>query len=108
MLGLKPQEIESIRRVFAGHPQILRGVVFGSRAKGNFKPFSDIDISIVTNGLDHHRFISILSELDDLLLPYEIDLLEYDSITNVDLKDHIDRVGVEIYSRAPHPDTKQK
>ncbi|SLM33087.1 conserved hypothetical protein [Desulfamplus magnetovallimortis] len=35
--------------------------------------------------------------IDDLMLPYEVDIVDYNSIENCDLKDHIDRVGKKFF-----------
>lgn len=98
-LGLTDKELDSIRGVFVKYPKIMRAAVFGSRAKGTHRRFSDIDIAIFSESLTHSEFSQLLLELDDLLLPYEMDVLEYEKIANQELRDHIDRVGVEIYAR---------
>lgn len=74
-------------------------LIFGSRAKGNYKPGSDIDLSI-KGEIDQQTLFRLENELDDLLLPYTIDLLLYHKITNLDLIAHIDRIGVAFYSKS--------
>lgn len=39
----------------------------------------------------------IIQELDELMLPYQIDLSVFDEIENPDLVDHIMRVGRPLY-----------
>ncbi|WP_197904747.1 nucleotidyltransferase domain-containing protein [Desulfosarcina alkanivorans] len=51
--------------------------MYGSRAKGNFKPGSDIDLTLKVNRLNLHLLNKISLELDDLLLPYTVDLSIY-------------------------------
>ncbi|MEW6552586.1 MAG: nucleotidyltransferase domain-containing protein [Campylobacterota bacterium] len=70
-------------------------ILFGSRAKGNFKNGSDIDIAIKSKDVDFHKIMRMKSRLDELDLPYKIDLIDYNSIENIELKNHIDRVGIE-------------
>jgi predicted nucleotidyltransferase len=93
--GLPAHAAERMRTVFATNPDIEQVILFGSRAKGNFKPASDIDLA-VTGTANLGR---IDWELDDLLLPWEIDLVQFDRISNPDLREHISRVGQVFYSR---------
>ena len=99
--GLKDSEQELIRDVLRRHDEITEAKIFGSRAKGNFKPGSDIDLTLSGSGLDERIRGRIDEELDDLLLPYQFDLSVFTSITHADLIDHIRRVGVVFYKRIP-------
>jgi predicted nucleotidyltransferase len=87
-----------MRAVFATHPSIEQVILFGSRAQGNHKRTSDIDLAL-TGPIDFSELGTISWELDDLLLPWEIDLLHFDRITNQDLREHIARVGHVFYSK---------
>jgi uncharacterized protein len=98
--GLSDQTIAKICGVFANHPAIDRAVLYGSRAKGNFKPGSDIDLSLHGTGLSLKELGDIDFELDDLLLPYMIDLLIFAQLKHAGLREHIERVGVVFYQRA--------
>lgn len=90
-----------ISRVLASHPAVTEAVIFGSRAKGNFKPGSDIDLTLKGEGLDLRQLNKISLELDDLLLPYTFDLSLYAHLTDPDFLDHIRRVGLVLYRRDP-------
>ena len=92
--GLELSVIEKIRDVFAGYPQIERVLLYGSRAKGDYRPGSDIDLTIVGDQLTMSELIQIENELDELLLPYKIDLSLLHKIESRELIDHIRRVGV--------------
>ena len=59
--------------------------MYGSRAKGNFKPFSDIDITLMGDRLTYNTLSSLSDEIDDLLLPYSVDLSIYGKLKNADL-----------------------
>ncbi len=98
--GLSEQTIEKICGVFAKHPAIDNAVLYGSRAKGNFKPGSDIDLALHGAELSFKDLSDIDFELDDLLLPYTIDLLIFDQLSHAGLREHIERVGVVFYQRA--------
>ncbi len=97
--GLKDQTIAAIQGVFAKHPEIERAIVYGSRAKGNFKPGSDIDLTFEGADLNIETIYRIDEELDDLMLPYKFDLSILRQIENPALVEHIRRVGQEIYKR---------
>lgn len=97
--GLKQQTIESICAVLARHPAVEKAVLYGSRAKGNFKPGSDIDLTLCGPSLTSRELTVIADELDDLLLPYKIDLSMYEHLDHEGLRDHIERVGVDFYRR---------
>ena len=95
--GLNEETIDKICGVFANHPAIEQAVLYGSRAKGNFKPGSDIDLSLNGAGISSKELGDIAFELDDLLLPYSIDLLVFDHLNHAELREHIERVGVVFY-----------
>src|ERR1700741_1187335 len=94
--GFKDGDLETIVQTIAKFPEIKRAVIFGSRAKGNHQAGSDADIAIwTTNDNAISQLYGILN--DEILLPYKFDVLNYDKIDNPDLKDQIDRIGIEIY-----------
>ena len=97
--GLKEQTIESICGVFARHPLVEKAMLYESRAMGNFKPGSDIDLTLFGESLTSLELGVIEEELDDLLLPYQIDLSIFHRIENMDLREHIERVGVVFYRK---------
>lgn len=97
--GLRWETIKKINFVFQTFDEIDAAVLYGSRAKGNFKPGSDIDLALKGERLDLHLLNKISLALDDLLLPYTFDISIYHQISNPDLIDHIIRVGKIFYAR---------
>lgn len=97
--GLKESTIQKINSVFENYSQVDEAVIYGSRIKGNYQNGSDIDLTLKGKFLSLQLLFSIESDLDDLLLPYKIDLSIYDKIENQDLIDHILRVGISFYKR---------
>jgi len=95
--GLPPATLDKLNSVFARHGGIESVLIFGSRAKGNYRPGSDIDLTIKNAVIPFMEFMQIENQIDDLMLPYTVDLSQYRQIENADLIAHIDRVGVEIY-----------
>ena len=97
--GLKENVIERISHVFSTAEQVEEAILYGSRAKGNFKNGSDIDIVLKGKGLTLQVMNQIGTGLDDLLLPYMFDVSVYSRISDPDLLDHIRRVGVIFYQK---------
>ncbi|MEQ1555843.1 MAG: nucleotidyltransferase domain-containing protein, partial [Gallionella sp.] len=67
--------------------------------KGNYTTGSDIDLTLMGAALTADMQYEIFSELDELLLPYSIDLSLYAQLDHRALRDHIERVGVVLYAR---------
>lgn len=97
--GLSSQTVEKITRTFLTFPEIEKAVLYGSRAKGTYKTGSDIDLILYGKNLTEGIRDSIASTLDDLLLPYTIDLSISHSLTKGALLDHIQRVGITFYTK---------
>ncbi|MCI6337126.1 MAG: nucleotidyltransferase domain-containing protein [Prevotella sp.] len=95
--GLETMEMDKIIMSIASIDGVDKAVIYGSRAKGNYKPFSDVDISLVGKSLSYSDLLRLHSIIDDLLLPYDIDLNIFDLIQNENLKEHILRCGRVIY-----------
>ena len=95
--GLKEEVILAIQHVFARYPEVEKVLLYGSRAKGNYKPASDIDLTLLGKNINNTLLNKISWELDDLLLPYTFDLSLFDHLSNIALLDHIERVGVIFY-----------
>jgi uncharacterized protein len=66
---------------------------------GSYRPGSDIDLMIESDELPHGEYLSLLNEIDDLLLPWQCDIIRSEQISNDALREHIARVGIIVYSR---------
>ena len=99
MYGLLSSDLDFMEKVFTRFPEIQQAVLYGSRAKGNFKKGSDIDLALKGEGLG--RTVTAVWGIlnDEAPFAYDVDVLDYASLTNQNLKEHIDRVGITIYSR---------
>ena len=97
--GLKKKQLEKICEVLSHHPEVDEAILYGSRALKTNKPGSDIDLTLKGNALDLKLLNKISAELDDLLLPYNVDMSLYNSINDSELLDHINRVGIKLFSR---------
>lgn len=97
--GLPAATLDQLNSVFARHDAIDSVLIYGSRAKGNYRHGSDIDLTIKSGEIPFAEFMQIEDQIDDLMLPYTVDLSQYRQIGNAELIAHIDRVGVAIYAR---------
>lgn len=99
LLGLTELTVDKLCSVFKKHDAIESVFVYGSRAKGNYKEGSDIDLTINGGLLPFFELMKIEDEIDDLYLPYGVDLSQYQQLKNTNLIDHIDRVAINIYQK---------
>lgn len=97
--GLSDRTLQKIQSVFRHYPQIERAILYGSRATGTYRNGSDIDLTLYGDALTHSVLSRIDTELDDLLLPYTIDLSIFHQIDNPAMVQQIQRVGVNFYEK---------
>lgn len=97
--GLESNVIRAVHSVLKKHTEIERTIIYGSRAKGNFRTGSDIDLTLLGGNLTDQLLSTIAQELDDLNTPYLFDLSIFNQLQSQDLKEHIDRVGQIFYQR---------
>ena len=98
--GLSDKVITKIIQVFTQFSQVEEVILYGSRAKGNYKKGSDIDLVIKGNNITISCLAKIRNAIDDLLIPYTVDLCIFDTIDNPSLIDHINRVGIVLYKNS--------
>ncbi|MEI6168607.1 MAG: nucleotidyltransferase domain-containing protein [bacterium] len=98
--GLKDNIIQLICDVFSTFPQVEKAVLYGSRAKGNFKNGSDIDLTLQGGeALTLNILGDIMDALDELHLPYSFDVSLFRDISDADLLEHIQRMGITFYEK---------
>jgi predicted nucleotidyltransferase len=98
MFGLKESDILTLTDILVKYPGIGEAYIFGSRAKGNFRNGSDVDIAIKGKNISYDLILDISTYLnEETLMPYRFDILDYDSISNKELSEHIDRAGILFY-----------
>lgn len=97
--GLEENIIDKIIKVFEANSKVDKAIMFGSRAKGNYRPDSDIDIAIKGYNITMDDILKMSVAFEDIGIKNKIDLIDYSSIKEKALVEHIDRVGIEFYSR---------
>jgi uncharacterized protein len=97
--GLPDEVVGRIILTITSERRVEGVVLYGSRAKGTYRDGSDIDLCLDAPELDYSSLMRLENTLDDLLLPWKIDLAIRDRIDNPDLLDHIGRVGKLLFSR---------
>ncbi|MEZ4901863.1 MAG: nucleotidyltransferase domain-containing protein [Spirosomataceae bacterium] len=95
--GLTTPTIERIQAVFANDARIQKIWLYGSRAKGNYKNGSDIDLTIVAPQLNMADLLRLENQIEELSLPYTVDLSLYHQLHHPALLSHIERVGIVFY-----------
>jgi len=91
---LEPIIIEQIKSIIQKEPKIKSIILFGSRAKGTSQNGSDIDLAVRGDDVGFRDICRLGVQIDELNLPYKVDVVSYNGLKNQDLKEHIDRVGI--------------
>jgi predicted nucleotidyltransferase len=100
--GLSDNTLETLRAFFRNYDGIQKVILYGSRAMGNYRAGSDIDIALVTgDGFSYNELARLKTELDDSSLPYFVDVSILNRINNRNLAEHINRVGTILYEKEP-------
>ena len=99
--GLPEATIQRLQAIFTRYPQVQKAILYGSRAKGNFRNGSDIDLTLCGGpDLEIGVLYKIMDEIDDLLLPHTVDLSLFHDLGDPELIAHIQRVGIPFYEKA--------
>jgi len=92
--GLPDYTINTLQTLLRKYPGIENAVIYGSRAKGSFRPGSDIDLTLYTDsGFTHDDLANLRRDFEDSDMPYFVDVSVFSELTNAALRDHIARVG---------------
>lgn len=104
--GITNEVFEQILIVFTQIPEIKKVVLFGSRARGDYKKTSDIDLAIWFEGED--KKMLVIRMLDELRCILKFDVVAMNEITNELLKNNINKDGRVIYARRIRSGTTEK
>ena len=100
--GLERQDREIIIDILSSNEKVERAVLYGSRVLGTFRPASDVDIALFGNSLTFSDIAQLANTLEETTIPQKIDLLLYNTLTNHDLRNHIEESGVEWFKHSTH------
>lgn len=98
MFGLNQNHIDQICEKIAMFKEIEEVLIFGSRAMGNYKKGSDIDLALKGKGVTTSTANKLKLELSEKTnLPYYFDVIAYGKINNQALINHINNFGLRLY-----------
>lgn len=98
MFGLYPRSYQIIQSIFRNHENVEKVIIYGSRAKGNYREGSDIDLTLLGD-IEYKELIQLKYELEESSIPYLVDISIYENLNSESLKEHIDRVGKIFYQK---------
>ena len=97
--GLTEKSIDLIHSILIKYPEIEEVIIYGSRAMGNYREGSDIDITLLGENLNQSIKYSLANDLDDSISPYLFDISIFNNLNSPDLEEHINRVGQIFYKK---------
>ncbi|MCS6904021.1 MAG: nucleotidyltransferase domain-containing protein [Bacteroidia bacterium] len=97
--GLSEKTIQKLYSIFAKYPEVEEAIIYGSRAKGNYRESSDIDITLKGEELNNEISSKIRQELENSNIPYLVDLSIYHHLQSDSLIEQINKVGKILYKR---------
>ena len=99
MYGMTDNELHLLCSLFTRYKEIEQVILYGSRAKGTNKPFSDVDLTLLGIGLTRSHLNRLMADIDESSLPYLFDISIFAKLTNPDLIEQIEKTGVVLYQR---------
>jgi predicted nucleotidyltransferase len=93
--GITDKSYQLIVNTLRSFPEVEKSYIFGSRAKGNARRGSDIDLALFGSKVDY-KIVSKISSIlnEDLPIPYKVDVLGYHLLKNEELKTEVDKHGL--------------
>jgi predicted nucleotidyltransferase len=90
--GLTPSDLGTIKSILSPWADAIDHVdLFGSRAKGTYKNYSDIDLVLYGDSLNQTTINRLWTLFSESALPYKVDIVAYHLVTNPAFKAHIDQ-----------------
>ena len=99
MFGLSDKTVQDIKNIFSNFEQVEKVVIYGSRAKRNYRKGSDVDLTFFGDNLTLNTLYEIEEKIEELNLPYMFDLSIFKQIDNQNVIEHINRVGKLFYEK---------
>ena len=99
MYGFSEQNIKELREILASIPAIEEAIIYGSRARGDYKPASDVDITLKGSKLTFRDVALLDDKLYYSYLPYYFGTSIIADLTNEELIENINRCGKVFYKK---------
>lgn len=100
MHGLLDRDLKFILEAISKYPEIEEVIIIGSRAMGNYKKGSDIDLALKGEKVNQRVVRRLSDDLEEEYpLPYFFDIVSYNDIVDEDFKYHIDNEGSSIWRK---------
>ncbi|MBL8640917.1 MAG: nucleotidyltransferase domain-containing protein [Alphaproteobacteria bacterium] len=100
VFGLSDDIVAQLRAVFDAQPHIDRVDIFGSRARGDYKPSSDIDLAVYgTADFSFQDYVSLMSRIESLPIVFKVDVVDMTVLDKPALKETIARDGKVFWKR---------
>lgn len=99
--GLQERDLLHIRAAASEIAEIETLILFGSRAKGNYRQGSDIDLAIMGQNVTYETVLMLSGDLnEERPLPYFFDVIDYNNLGDEPLREQIDRTGIVLFAVA--------
>lgn len=98
--GLSDAIHQDLQQVFSQFPQIEQVLIFGSRAKGNYREGSDVDLAVFASAMTDSEFTTLWARVDNLPILFKIDLIHWNTLEKETLKQKILAEG-RIFYKGP-------
>lgn len=89
---------EELINIFSKYEEIERVVIFGSRARGDYKKTSDIDICLFGDKVDHAVLSKVWFDIEEINTYLSFDIVNYNELVKKELINNIVKEGIEIYN----------
>ena len=100
-IDVDAQDLETVCNILRKHVPTRRVVVFGSRATGRSKPFSDLDLAVLGDAAVPSPILAALADdFDESSLPFRVDVVDWATTTQA-FQDIIARDAVTLREGLP-------
>lgn len=90
--------LKTLYDIFGKYSEIEKVILFGSRARGDNKANSDVDLCIFGEKLTHLVYAKVTMDINEINTPLSFDILNFNELNKKELIDNILKEGVEIYN----------
>ncbi len=101
--GLSDTNLHELRTILTAFPHIEQAVIYGSRARGDHRRGSDVDLALKGTALTRRDIALLDAKLEESYIPYFFDTCIYAQISDPVFRASIDRDGIIIYQQQGAP-----